>query len=158
MNKIIKTTLVISILLTFTALIIGCGGSTQKSPKLSEIEKNMSQKIGFKDMVKLDDSKLKKIYGITTSELEESFVYISNSNVKADEVAVFKVKDSSNVDEIKDKINKRIEKQSTSFKDYVPDQYSLVQHNLISAKGKYILFVVSGNKDKFEDIFDNAFK
>ena len=156
MKRIFKTIFAISITITLGGILAGCGA--QKTPALSDIEAGMKQKVGFKDMIKIDNDKIQRIYGINSSDIENSFVYISNSNVKAEEVAVIKVKDSDKVSEVKDLINKRIEKQSNSFKDYVPDQYDLVQHNLVKDTGKYILFIVSQNKDKYEEIFDAAFK
>lgn len=156
MKRLLKTIIAIIITMTFIGLLSGCKAG--KNPSVSDIEANMKQKIGFKNMVKIDNEKLQRIYGINSSDIDNSFVYISNSNVKAEEVAVLKVKDSNKISEVKDLINKRIEKQSNSFKNYVPDQYDLVQHNLVKDTGKYILFVVSQNKDKYEEIFDAAFK
>ena len=156
MKRLFKTIFAICITITLGGILAGCGA--QKTPALSDIEASMKQKVGFKDMVKIDNDKIQRIYGINSSDIESSFVYISSSNVKADEVAVIKVKDLNKVSEVEDKISKRIEKQSNSFKDYVPDQYDLVQNNLLKNNSKYILFIVSQNKDKYEEIFDAAFK
>ena len=73
MKRLIKTTIAISVTIIFISLMGGCTKTTTKNPSLSDIETTMKQKIGFKDMVKLDDNKLQKLYGLNNSELEGSF-------------------------------------------------------------------------------------
>lgn len=158
-NKNIFTAIILVIL--GLSILPGCSKNEKaaaKSPAVSEIIAQVKQGIDISDMKEGDSKKLKKLYGIDSSEVQEFSLYTAPSNLKADEFAIIKVKDSKNVDKIKDKISKRIEKQSQSFKDYLPDEYFLIEKNVLKTKDNYILFVVSKDAQKIEGVFDAFFK
>lgn len=154
MNKQIFKSALIFILLIGT--LAGC--AVQKTPTLSEIDAKIQQATNITEMKKGDAAKLRRFYGIKSGDVESFILYIAPSNIKADEIAVIKVKDIKDVDKIKGRVAQRIEKQSISFKDYLPDEYYLIEKNVLKVKGNYILFVVSKDAEKVSEAFDAAFK
>ena len=109
-------------------------------------------------MTEVKEDKLKKLFDIDPNDIDEYGIYISSSNIEASEVGIIKVKDASAANGIKDKIEKRIQQQSSSFKDYLPDEYELLQNHVLKVKDKYIFYVVSKDADKIENTFDGFFK
>lgn len=105
-----------------------------------------------------DEEKLKKLYDIDSENLEEYILYIPKSNIEANEIAIFKVKESEDLEEVEEKIKDRVEEQATNFKDYLPDEYYLIEKNVLKTKGNYILFAISEDVDKIEKVFDESFK
>ncbi|MFD3158107.1 DUF4358 domain-containing protein [Haloimpatiens sp. FM7330] len=160
--KKINKRFIITMILSIFALgtLAGCGSSKKevKNPSVGEISKKIGQSVDVSEMRKADSEKLKKLYGINSDELEGFDVYTASTNIKADEIAVMKVKDSNNVDSIKDKISKRVKKQGENFKDYLPNEYYLVEKHVLKNQGNYILFAISKNAQKIEDTFDSCFK
>jgi len=153
-------TLIIIVIIS-GAILSGCmasGKASSKNLPVADIGSEIIKAMDMTEMVKVDEKKLQKLYNINPGEIEDFFVYISSSNIKVQEIAVFKAKDAESVQSIKEKISKRIEKQEISFKDYLPDEYYLIQNHLIKSNGSYILMAVSKNTDKAEDIFDKCFK
>ncbi|WP_142335352.1 DUF4358 domain-containing protein, partial [Bacillus toyonensis] len=63
-----------------------------------------------------------------------------------------------NVKNIKEKILSRIEKKSKSFKDYLPDEYFLIEKHVLKTKDNYILLAISKDADKIEKTFDKILK
>lgn len=61
------------------------------------------------------------------------------------------------IDSIKEKISHRIEIQAKNFKDYLPDEYFLIEKHVLKSKDNYILFIISEDADVIEDIFDRSF-
>lgn len=163
MKTIINSKAVIIVFLSVLIITIASGCSKPadkvlKAPKVSQIEDTVMKNIDTADMVKLDDKKLERVYGIKADEIEEYFVYMSTSNVKADEVAVFKAKNNSEVEKIKAKIADRMLQLGTSFKDYLPEQYSLIEKYTLEVKGNYVFLVVSKDGQKIKSSFDKCFK
>ena len=78
-------------------------------------------------------------------------------NITATEFAIFEAKTDADVDAIKKGINKRIEKLTTTWQQYLPDQYELVKNNKVLVNGKYVFFIVSKNSDYAKNAFDRAF-
>lgn len=152
--------LMLAILLTF-GMLSGCASSkaqTTKAPTVKEIDDKIKKACDISNLKEADAAKLKKFYDIDSSELDEFVLYTAPSNIKADEIAILKVKDANNVSKIKDKVAKRLENQSTSFKDYLPNEYAIIQKNVLKTKGNYVLFIISNDAAKIDNAFEEAFK
>lgn len=161
-----KKTIKKSILLTFLSIFIltilsGCSNSkkaSDKNPAVKDIGKEIEQAIKMDDMSSSDINRFKKLYKVDTDAIQELYFYAPTSNLKASQIAIIKVKDSSKANEIKDKIAEYLDEQSSSFKSYLPDEYFLLQHKVLKVKNNYILLDVSKDAEKVEKIFNDSFK
>lgn len=160
--KKLNKTIISTLLILITMIMLGGCGSQAKPEAKNPDVKDISQKIGqvtdLSKMKESNDAKLKKLFDISTEELDGFVFYMAPSNVKADEILIIKVKDSKNIDAIKDKMVKRADKQANTFKDYAPDEYYLLQKKIIKTKDNYILYVVSKDGEKVSSAFDESFK
>lgn len=142
-------------------ILFGCSPLKKaevKNPTVNDIKVKIKDSVDISTMKEADAAKLKKLYNISSDEVEEFVLLTAPSNIKADEIAIIKLKDSKSISDIKDKISKRIDAQATRFKDYLPDEYFIIQKNIVKVKGNYILFVISKDEVKISDIFDECFK
>ena len=157
-----KRSIVLLVALFFLlSSLTACGSSkndSDKKPSVDEITQNIKKSVNLSDKRFGDNEKLKKLYDIDSIILDGFVLFLAPSNIKADEVAIFKVKNSSDVSKVKDKISARIDKKSQSFKEYLPDEYYLIQHSIVKTNGNYVLFVVSKDGDKISDKFGESFK
>lgn len=136
----------------------GCAFIQTKSPKVSEIIDSIKNTTDLSIMEKGNKNKLRKYYGISTKKIEEFELYIPKTNMEANEILILKVKNQEDIDEIKEKIEKRIESQSDSFRSYAPNQYELLENNKLDVKGKYIIYIASKDVDKISKCIDEDFK
>lgn len=129
-----------------------------KSPSISDIDEKIKETVNVSNMDIGDSKKLEKLYDVDVEDLEDFILYTPSTNIEANEIAILKVKDSNKIDDIKDKLMKRAEKQGDIFKDYLPDEYFLIEKYVLKAKDNYILFIISEDVETIEDIFDEFFK
>jgi len=108
-------------------------------------------------MILLDEQQVKDIYGIDVLKLENYVIKIPMMNIRADEIAILKVKNMDDVEYIKNKLKVRIENIQNIFKGYLQDQYELSKNSLIISRGKYILMSVSDKNDDIGTIFKSYF-
>lgn len=153
-----KTLLVLFTLIFSSSILLACSKDTKKDVSMNELGEKISKSTDVSKMKKGDVSKLKKLYKIDPSEVEEFILYTAPSNIKADEIAVIKVKDSSKVKEVKEKVEKRINKQTASFKDYLPEEYAVLEKHVLKENGNYVILVVSKDVDNIEKAIDESFK
>lgn len=147
-------------LVVVISVLSGCSGKDDKTPEqlsATQIGKSIEQAVSLKEMKKRDLSKLQELYKIDADSVDNFILYTSTSNVKADELAVIKLKDESQVENVKKNIQQRIETQKIKFKDYRPDEYFLVENHLLKTKGPIVFFAVSKEADQMEHGFDDAF-
>ena len=153
---------IISLLLSIIVITLsGCNSTkevTAKIPSVDEITQKVKQATDTSNMRIADAAGLKKLYDINSDELEGFSLLTAPSDIKSDEIAILKVKDSGNVENVKNKITKRIDKQLKSFNGYLPNEYYLIQHNTVKVKGNYVIFIVSKDAEKVSNAFDEAFK
>ncbi|OLR27612.1 DUF4358 domain-containing protein [Bacillus cereus] len=160
--KLFNIKFVITIIVCTITLgaLSGCFGKKENVNNLSatEIGEKIKHVTNLEEMKEGDSKKLQKLYNIKTDEVESFVLYTAPTNIKADEIAVMKVKDMKNVENIKEKISNRIEKKSKSFKDYLPDEYFLMEKRVLKTKDNYILLAISKDADKVEKTFDEILK
>ncbi|KEI01682.1 DUF4358 domain-containing protein [Clostridium botulinum] len=156
-----KKILITLFLLIFSASVFSaCSNSAEsnKNVAIKDISEKISSVTDVSQMKKGDTEKLKKLYKIDAKDAEEFILYTAPSNIKADEIAVIKVKDSNQVEDVKKKMGKRIEKQSASFKDYLPKEYDLIEKHVLKNKDNYVILIISKDVEKIEKAIDESFK
>lgn len=160
MKMVRKSAYRIVTLVIFTFMFItfqGCSIIQTKSPRVSDI---MSDVKGITDLSLMnegDKSKLRKLYNLSAADLEEFKLYAPKTNMEANQILILKAKDQSQIEGIKECIDNEIQRQAASFKDYRPDQYTLIENNVLKVKGKYIFLVVSKDVDTITKSISNSF-
>lgn len=142
-------------------IIIGLIESTfvqTKNPNISELVEKIRSSTDLTIMEKGDKSKLRKLYSISDKDIEDYMLYAPKTNMDANEIIILKAKNQQDIDNLKEKIEKRISKQEESFKNYRPEQYEILDKHILSIKGKYIIAIVSKDVDKIKKVVDDSFK
>jgi Zn-dependent M32 family carboxypeptidase len=153
-NKILTLSLVTIICGVFQ----GCASMQTKSPEIPEIIANIQKVTDLSPMEKGNKTKLRKLYSISTKEFEDFALYAPKTNMQANEILILKVKSQDDMDALLENIENIIEKQSSSFKDYSPDQYELLENHTLEVKGKYLILIVSKDVDKITKAVNDSFK
>jgi len=152
-----------SIVAIVVAIVIlsGCSGKDDKIAETlsaTQVGNRIVQSMNLQDMKEGDQNKLQKWYKIDADSVDDFILYTTTSNVRADELAVIKVKDQSQAASVKEKIEQRIEAQKIKFKDYRPNEYFLVENHVLKTNGPFVFFAVSKEVAQMEEAFDDACK
>lgn len=150
---ILMGTFVIATLL----LVTGCGKTETKNPDVKDITDKLIDEIDFATLTELDDDRLDFFYKINDDIIDSYSAYICGSAGFPDEIAVFKLKDSANMQQVKEAIANRRETLVANFKDYRPEEMPKIDSSVLFTKGDYVIFVVSGENDKAGDIVKDFF-
>lgn len=155
-NSIVLISLSFTLLSLF--LIAGCGQDETRNPSVTEIRDKISKSVNISEMIPGDEETLTFLYEVTMDDIEEFMLYTAPSNIQAYELAIIKVKDRSKLEKIKSHMAQRVENQAASFKDYLPEEYALIERHVLKSRGNYILLAISDEADQIEEIFDESFK
>ena len=151
MKKIIYLLIMILSILTFSA----CGKATA-NPVAKDVTASIISDFSSDSMTELSADRVNSYYDIDLKKLDDFSIYIEGSGGYADEVAIFKVKDNKDIEDIKASINDRIKNRLKDFDGYNSEELVKIKDNLVLVKGKYILFVISENNDKAKSTFNAA--
>ncbi len=104
----------------------------------------------------MDKEMFADTYGIDETLLESYVVNMPMMNVKANECAVFELKDEKDAQVVLEGITKRQEALEAQWKSYLPDQLELVQNYKTAVKGNKVLFVIDENAEQIVENFNKA--
>lgn len=129
-----------------------------KDADMDNLRQSLSQVIDSEHMDVGDSLKLRKLYYISKSEVEDFILYSPKSNMDANEVLILKAKNEVDIEELKVKVEERIKKQSDSFKSYRPEEYDIISNRVLDIKGKYLILIISRESATIEAAINKEFK
>lgn len=158
MKKIIAFLSAAVLMLSFTA----CGNNkeekTDKSPDVKAIVEDVKGKIEFTDLENVDDDTFDTFYDIKKDMYDSYCACYAGSGGSADEIAVFKAKDSDSAQTIKKALDDRVSKRAKDFAGYAPDEEEKIKNSVVKIKGNYVFLCISPDSAKAGQIFEDSFK
>ena len=167
-----KTSIIAAILAIATVLCVfaGCGedkasvkdektAETVTEAKAVEIDID-AVAASIRDGVKFDDT-LEKLEGDAVGyyyDLPEgaSGIVYFGSGATAEEIAVFDGGDSAGGDALLEMVEKHVDEQIESFRNYVPGEVARLEKAVIIQNGRYVLLCVTHDADTAKSIMNEA--
>lgn len=129
-----------------------------KSPAVSDLVTAVEGALGeLPALMELTADDIKNNYGINSSDLVEFSCKMPMMSTHATEYFIAKVA-SGKMDTVKAGAQSRQAALDSAWKQYLPDQYELVQNYKLVTNGDYILFIVAENADAAVTAFNNSTK
>lgn len=145
------------ILVLALGLLVGCTGKAQaKNPPFHEVKDKLTKAVDLATFKEGNYAKLKRYYGIARGDIEDFVLYRAPSNIKADEILLIKVKPEA-VSKVQQQIEQRVAKQAASFKDYLPEEYYLIEKRVVKVQGSYLLLAISKDAAQIARAFAECF-
>lgn len=101
---------------------------------------------------------LRKIYGVSSNDINNYIFFKSNNNMDPKEILVLNFKDENLLKVNKENISKVIDNKKSSFKDYNADAYSLLESSIFKTKGTNLIYIVNEDNKKVEKIINKHFR
>lgn len=157
-----KLNLIAFILVIFMIFLTSCkttDPTNGKNPAPADITSKILNQGGFVELFNISEERLPREYtGVDMSKIQSFSVYVCASNASADELAVFKMKNVSDISKITTTINQRIKDRQDTFENYNVGEKPKLKNYTLKYCGPYVLFVVSNSNQKAEKTFNEFFK
>ena len=108
----------------------------------AEITAKIQADVKFPGMAEIDTDRMSGYYDVDADKIESYSAYICGSGAYPDEIAVFKMKSSDDVDAVKTMLEKRVENQTATFKDYTPDEMYKIDGKNVVTNGNYVALII----------------
>ena len=157
MKKVISIAFCIAML----ALSASCAGGSAKEVDLQKVmtEITASVTLPTNDMMTLTDvSKLMDYYGISADDVESFAVQMNSSGVEQDEIVMIKGKDSAAAERIREALQRRLDSKANQMKNYLPEQYDIIEDCEVDVEGNYVTLFISEFDDEMDNIFESHLK
>ena len=154
--RIVSLTMLAALLI---GALAGCGkeqgpkeelSASQVAEKLSELAaaQGLESAVDYADV----------FYGADFDKVEEFEVLSPMMNVKASEIAVFRVKDEKDGPEIQRALEQRAKDVQASFEFYLEDQYEIAKKAEIRSSGPFICLIIDENAAEMAEEFEEMMK
>ena len=141
------------ILLLF--FIVGLMGSDKTSKaEIATVEKAIEKQVPLTGMHSVQNQMLKRL--LNGNDYEGVVLYISDSNMGAEELLVVKLSDTSQEDAVREAVETRVQNQENSFEGYGVEQYQLLQEHVLDVEGNYVFFMVHKEAAKAQSAFQDS--
>lgn len=151
---------VISLVLSFVclALVFVSCAKQNKNPATEDVVKAIKGSASFTELIALTDDNIgRRYYGIDLDDIEEYSVYVCASGALADEIAVFKLRERDDVEDMLETVRERKQELYDSFVDYVPDEVSKIENATVASNGNYVYFIVCKDRAAAKSAAEGCF-
>ena len=157
-----KKNTIVATAVSVVMLLSGCGssnGGTTASATVPEIAKGVTEcGVTFNGITEVPTDRLSAYYGIQDTDYSEGDAYVAGSGGYADEIAIFKASSSDAVSTIEDALNSRLESRKNDFKDYVAEQYDIINDSKVLVNGDYVCLIVCADNSTAIDTYNSYFE
>lgn len=123
---------------------------------MESIRTAMLEKTKISSLQECHERKLLQFMGINYQNYDSYIYYKSKESLGVDEVLVVKVKNTSDLEGLKDAVESRIKSQEKVFDGYGTEQMKLLKNGIVETKGKYLFYCVSEDSAQYEEVFRDA--
>lgn len=150
LKKIIFTV----ILIVFLSGVYANGSA--KDVPMEDIEEQLIQNTDIEKMAKCDNRSLMQFFGLDYETFDAHIYYKGTEALSVDEILIVKAEDKSDLDQVRDAVEKRISSQIATFEGYGPKQVALLKNAVITLKGDYLFYATGKDAEKMEEVFADA--
>lgn len=122
---------------------------------LAELYTKLSEEIHFEPMFEVTEEYALNLFGIDTTTLDDSVLYISEDVMSPDTVIIVKSSSDDTRTEIEELLKGYIESKLTELEDYNPESYDIVKECEVKTSGDYVYLIITANVDDANEFLGN---
>ncbi len=128
----------------------------ENAKSINEIYQEIEQTVSLQSPQCMDDDFISNYYGIDAASLEEYVFSMSEDAAQAETVIIMKVKDTNDMEGLRDSLQTVVDEKKNEMENYIPEQFAIVEKSKVQTKQNYIWLVISDNADAITDIIENG--
>lgn len=148
----------VSIALLICVLLSACGSS--KAPitvDLNNLYGSLSETENIKEMISVSPDKAYILFGINPDDCLQEITAVCSESLLADEIWLVEAKDEAAAERIKELADVRISQKADELRDYLPDQYKVVENAKLICHGNYVFLIIHPDPDALVTLINNSF-
>lgn len=127
-----------------TAVTTTSTSTSSSGVSLSSVYDKMISDVKFPtEMLKMDDEYLEMQFGFNAADFDEYVYAQGEDTLLAETILLIKVKDSKNVNTVKESLENYLSDQTTLLNSYVPEQGKIAEKSVVGVKGNCVYLLMS---------------
>lgn len=158
-KKKIEIVLVVILVIIIVAVILFLQKNNENIQINIEIlAEEISKSNAFEDQLeKIDSEMTMQDYNFSTDEIEQLVSY-QGSGATSEEIVILQVKEKSNINSVKEKINTRLSERREAFESYLPTEVGKIDNSILRVEGNYIILCVTNDANTVNNVINKHIK
>ena len=131
-------------------------GEKESAAAFDEVKSAVFSQADLSAMKEADEQMVKRLYGLNPADYEGFSLYYPSTNMGAEELLLVKLRDTSQMEDLKAAAENRVAAQKNSFEGYGVSQTELLSNSVLDARGNYLLLAVAENAEALRRAFLQA--
>ena len=144
----------IAVLIIFLAAVYDMNDA--RNVPMRDIENSLKAKTDIEELKKCNTRELLEFVGIDFSGYSEVLYYKSRVALDVTELCIVKAHSRNDLNDVQDAVEKRVDSQINTYRDYGPKQVNQLKNAVITKRGKYLFYCVADEAEKYEEVFRHA--
>lgn len=156
-----KKFVVILLTLCLVFALTACGGdkpaeNTAKTVDLPAVYAGFG--LNSEDMLALAETDLMEYYGIDAANVKQFAGAVNLTGISAEEIVLIEAVDANAAATVKTQLDARYDSKAAQMKDYLPDQYAIIEKCSVRVDGNFVAMIVSENAETYVAAYEAAIK
>lgn len=158
-KKEMKICLIILLIIIIVAVIIFLQKNEENIQiNIEGLAEEIAKSSAFEDQLeKVDSEMTMQDYNFSTDEVAQLVSY-QGSGASSEEIVILQVKEKSNINSVKDKINTRLAERKEAFESYLPEEVGKIDNSILRVEGNYIILCVAKDANTVNNVINEYIK
>ena len=150
-KRIFAAVLVLALALSLAA----CGGGKKEAASVDLAAVLAQFKLG-EEMMTLTPADLAQLYYIDEADMKQSAAAMHTSGINCDEIILIEAVDAEAAGRVKSALDTRYQAKLNEMRDYLPDQYAIIESCQVTQNGNFVAMIVAPNASELTDIYNKS--
>lgn len=134
-------------------LVFSSAGTNKTVQELTSPVTKLGESAALTERTALNAS---SVFGFDLSIAEGVLYYENEDIMNVSEILIVKLNDRSDAPALKEAVENRVKEQQELYKNYAPDQYSLLTNSIVEVKGNVLFYCTGTNAGEAYEAFKKA--
>lgn len=131
------------LLLILALLLTGCGEKSAQPRDLEALYAQMEPYFPPNGMYRLPEKQIERLCGVAASACRQAVFAASENGLRVDELWLVEAESDEMAEQIYDRAQSRVEQLAEETKNYLPDQYAVLQNAQLLREGRWVFLLIS---------------
>lgn len=157
-KKIVIALAVILIIIIVAVILFLQKNKENIQINIEGLAEEITKSNAFEDQLeKIDSEMTMQDYNFSTDEVAQLVSY-QGSGASSEEIVILQVKEKSNINSVKDKINTRLAERKEAFESYLPEEVGKIDNSILRVEGNYIILCVAKDANTVNNVINEYIK
>ncbi len=140
-----------ALLIGYVVLVLLFTGGSSKP--FEEVAGGVESDLASANLTKQSGQAFKRYYGLNGADYKGVMLYSSDASISVEEVLVVEAENEAQIPEIREAVERRIEKRKNDFEGYAIEQVQLLENAQVLVRGRFVFMAVSPDADRYRTAF-----